>query len=972
MVTKKPIVQSLWIGPTLTNLEILCINSFIQNGYDFHLYTYGPIENVPPNTIIKDGTEILPKDEIYCYQSVAPGTHKEYKTSPSAFSNIFRFTLIYKKGGTWVDTDICCLPEKYDFSVEPYTFISETNKTYQELKFGASIVSGRKGDPIFLDAINMCRKRKQMIMDGKIPWGLGPATIKYIVEKYDLHKYVKPWYFANSCNCHHVESIMNPFYIIKDSNPQLYRHVVDVKRGSHFIHLWNEFWRRRGMDKNDKYSEQSLYEELKAIYLPKELELGPTPKLKQSVSESAISTTSSKESSSPSKKDNKKKWKVCITMNPVDSAWGGGNQFARNLIKYLEKKKNFDVVFELEDDVSLIFVMDPRKLKYNKITLEQVKKFKIIHPDVKVIHRVNDCDKPRDQVNVLDPIMFKAFKQDDLVVFVSEWTKQYYMNKGFSGFGTAINNGCNQKHFKPNTEKRFDKTKIKIVTHHWSDNWNKGFEYYEKMDQYIDDHPEISMTFIGRGVNTKYKPKNIKVIGPFHGTELGSLIADHDIYMTASKWENCPMHVIEGLSCGLPILYDRNLGGGVEVAERHGGEGFSSFEELVEKLNKIVENYDEYVAKIDYSTLSSEYCSKNYYSAMYDLMINKLKKYKVEGKKIVKKIDPERVALHPVLNIIVPPVKNEIKIKPGTPDWISKVVNWMNMIEKKNYRWSIIGNDNVKLSATSLFAKLAYIYQDYYSASKGTIRGTIMKYMQSDGLYLDVPHEQISESRQAIVALINLDFNVPIFTVEGFYDEPLYFMSEEAWENPWKAGAHLSHYLFFMKQLDRQDKITDILHRLKKFEHDNGWYWGNPSSKWLINGIMKVFTGFDIIGKKVESQMAINIIDYMLRNKETSGGCSIYDYVYAIVKCLETVPEYRYDECRNLMIEIAVKILDHQQEDGGFKYDNTNDRAHKFYGQDITPNGMIGSIHGTTLFSMALAKIDKHFNIGLGLHLPIS
>ena len=33
------IIQSLWIGPRLSNMEYLCIKSFIDFGHEFHLYT---------------------------------------------------------------------------------------------------------------------------------------------------------------------------------------------------------------------------------------------------------------------------------------------------------------------------------------------------------------------------------------------------------------------------------------------------------------------------------------------------------------------------------------------------------------------------------------------------------------------------------------------------------------------------------------------------------------------------------------------------------------------------------------------------------------------------------------------------------------------------------------------------------------------------------------------------------------------
>ena len=115
------IVQSLWIGPSLSNLEKLSISSFIKNGHDFHLYIYEPVEGIPEGTTIKDGNDILPEKDIFSYSNSEAG-----KSSVSAFSNIFRFQLLYLKGNYWVDTDMVStqflnIPEPYLFTTEPIT-----------------------------------------------------------------------------------------------------------------------------------------------------------------------------------------------------------------------------------------------------------------------------------------------------------------------------------------------------------------------------------------------------------------------------------------------------------------------------------------------------------------------------------------------------------------------------------------------------------------------------------------------------------------------------------------------------------------------------------------------------------------------------------------------------------------------------------------------------------------------------------
>lgn len=298
--------------------------------------------------------------------------------------------------------------------------------------------------------------------------------------------------------------------------------------------------------------------------------------------------------------------KICFTMNPERKPFGGGNQFALFLIDFL-RKKGINIVFTLEEDIDLIFIMDPRILKYNKIDLQQIIDFKNTHSNVKIIHRVNDCDKPRGDSDKLDKILIETFKIVDKIIYVSDWTRNYFIEKGCKN-GEVINNGCNQNYFYPKFNKKLNE-KIKIVTHHWSINSFKGRDIYLQLDNWIKDK-NFEFIYIGREFN---ELKNSSVIGPFFGLELANNIRDCDIYLSASQYENCPMHIIEGLSCGLPLLYHKNIGGGVEIGEIHGGESFEDFEEMIIKLGKIVEDYENYRKKIKYELLGSDLCSEKYY-----------------------------------------------------------------------------------------------------------------------------------------------------------------------------------------------------------------------------------------------------------------------------------------------------------------------------------------------------------------------
>ncbi len=55
------IVQSLWIGDSLSPMEQLSAASFLANNHEYHLYVYEEVENIPDGVTIKDGNDILPE-----------------------------------------------------------------------------------------------------------------------------------------------------------------------------------------------------------------------------------------------------------------------------------------------------------------------------------------------------------------------------------------------------------------------------------------------------------------------------------------------------------------------------------------------------------------------------------------------------------------------------------------------------------------------------------------------------------------------------------------------------------------------------------------------------------------------------------------------------------------------------------------------------------------------------------------------
>ena len=282
-----------------------------------------------------------------------------------------------------------------------------------------------------------------------------------------------------------------------------------------------------------------------------------------------------------------------------NSPYGGGNQFLHGLSNALIEKGH-EVVFNLDDNIDVIFMVDPRHgdLGY---TVFKIMEYKQKFPNVKIVHRVNECDK-RKNTNNVDEILIKSALVSDEVIFISEWLKSYFQEQGFSKDCHVIYNGCDTSLF--NFADSTISTPPSIVTHHWSDNFLKGFDVYKKIDQYLAgfENPPFTFTYVGRYWNG-YTPVSTKIIDPCYGVTLANELKKHDIYLTASRWEPCGMHHVEGAACGLPVIYHNDGGGINELCKKH-GEGFNTFDELLKNINLIVENYDNYREKINIEELS--------------------------------------------------------------------------------------------------------------------------------------------------------------------------------------------------------------------------------------------------------------------------------------------------------------------------------------------------------------------------------
>tara|TARA_Y100000590_G_C15717711_1_gene1012432 strand:+ start:1042 stop:2058 length:1017 start_codon:yes stop_codon:yes gene_type:complete len=282
--------------------------------------------------------------------------------------------------------------------------------------------------------------------------------------------------------------------------------------------------------------------------------------------------------------------KIYLSYKTKTHAWGGGNQFIKNLSKELNKK---NLICDRPGDADLI-------LFNSHHNLIETLKLKLKYPKKKFIHRIDGpiSSYRGNEEKWLDDIIYLFNKTiADGTIFLSKWSRDENKKTGFNSNNklTVIYNSANNKVFK---EKRFllppkDK-KIKLISSSWSTNFLKGFKVFKYLDENLDFN-KYEMTFIG---NSKIKFKNIKMIPPVNSEELSNNIYQSHIFIFASKIESCSNLLIEAMSTNIPIL----LIDGTSNNEIFNSNGFFFKDEkdVIYQLEKLINQYDDLEVKKKY------------------------------------------------------------------------------------------------------------------------------------------------------------------------------------------------------------------------------------------------------------------------------------------------------------------------------------------------------------------------------------
>lgn len=314
--------------------------------------------------------------------------------------------------------------------------------------------------------------------------------------------------------------------------------------------------------------------------------------------------------------------KISIGSKILEGPYGGGNEFLKNLYNYFQSKGHNVINHLNEPDIDVILLTNPlfdsETATFNNYDIDYYVNF--INSRALVFQRINECDE-RKGTSYINSKLEKFNKNVDVNIFVSNWLKNNFKDYQISKKPSfVVMGGPSKKIFNMINKSPWNgEEKIKVVTHHWSDNLMKGYDFYKLVDEILSSEINkklFEFTIIG---NT---PKSIEfnnsiLIPPISGNELANELKKNHIYLTASVNEPSGNHHMEGAMCGLPIMY-LNSGAIPEYCSEYGVEIKNDL--FLLSLEKIKRNYFQLFDKLkDY-----EYSFENASNEINTIFLNSL------------------------------------------------------------------------------------------------------------------------------------------------------------------------------------------------------------------------------------------------------------------------------------------------------------------------------------------------------------
>ena len=219
-----------WAKGPISQLEYLCMNSFVEKNYKLFVWSYDAGLEIPRGAKLRDANIVVDESKLFLNRL----------GSYAGFSDFFRYKVLNRFGGLYADTDVIAVRPAEELPKKQF-LVTEHCKQQNSFK---SYINGNviyNPVPSRGNVIDLALAYSRRFPKDDIEWSeIGPALLSAIVSIYPRHNFViQPPAFANP-----IPWWECPQRLLQDDSDSF-------DENCFFFHCYNETWRREGIDKNE-------------------------------------------------------------------------------------------------------------------------------------------------------------------------------------------------------------------------------------------------------------------------------------------------------------------------------------------------------------------------------------------------------------------------------------------------------------------------------------------------------------------------------------------------------------------------------------------------------------------------------------------------------------------------------------------------------------------------------------------------
>lgn len=210
-------VRAFWHGDPLTGYQAMCLRSFVERGCAVEVFSYDRHLAMPAGVVRRDAADVWPTDEVMLYQS-GFGTG-----SPSLHSNLFRYAMLHRLGGWWIDLDVVLL------GALPADAMYFARERPDLIAVGTLRFPARHA--LLAEAVETCVSKGKAAL-----WGqTGPQLFTALLARHGLAPLAKGPETTYPVPWREIAMLFDP---------ARYQEAEAACRHARFLHLYGEVWRQ--------------------------------------------------------------------------------------------------------------------------------------------------------------------------------------------------------------------------------------------------------------------------------------------------------------------------------------------------------------------------------------------------------------------------------------------------------------------------------------------------------------------------------------------------------------------------------------------------------------------------------------------------------------------------------------------------------------------------------------------------------